>query len=236
MDISLHYTYMGDGFPLLLLHGNGESVSYFKNQMESLSRHARVIAVDTRGHGLSPRGEKPFTLTQFAEDLKDFLDELNIAQTDLLGFSDGGNIALLFAIQHPHRVHRLVLNGANLNPWGVQPIAQTLICALFGFACLLSPFSAKYRAKKEMLGLMVLEPRISPEALSQVTNPTLVIAGTRDIIRMRHTRFIAKALPNAQFCLLKGDHFIASKRPAAFNEVVIRFLYSRAEKSRRLKR
>ena len=80
MDIELHYIEEGEGFPLVLLHGNGEDHSYFEHQIGPFSRHYRVIAPDTRGHGGSPRGEAPFTLDQFAEDLKEFLDGLGISK------------------------------------------------------------------------------------------------------------------------------------------------------------
>ena len=101
MDIRLCCVEAGEGFPLVLLHGNGEDHTYFKRQMGPFSQHFRVIAVDTRGHGESPRGTAPFTLEQFAEDLKEFLDGRSITRCHLLGFSDGGNIALLFALKYP---------------------------------------------------------------------------------------------------------------------------------------
>ena len=69
MEIRLHYIEQGEGFPLILLHGNGEDHTYFKRQMEPFADHFRVIAVDTRGHGESPRGTGPFTLSQFAEEM-----------------------------------------------------------------------------------------------------------------------------------------------------------------------
>ena len=73
MEIQLNYMEGGEGFPLILLHGNGEDHSYFQYQMEPFSVKYRVIAPGTRGHGKSPRGTAPFTLNQFADDLKDFL-------------------------------------------------------------------------------------------------------------------------------------------------------------------
>ena len=93
MEIQLHWEETGEGKPLILLHGNGEDGTYFRGQMEAFSHKYRVIAVDTRGHGKSPRGTAPFSLGQFTEDLKDFLDEMGIEKGIFLGFSDGGNIA-----------------------------------------------------------------------------------------------------------------------------------------------
>ena len=76
MDISLYYQEKGQGTPFVLLHGNGENGEYFQNQIEYFSNHYRMIAVDTRGHGKSPRGTAPFTMEQFAEDLNTFLEEI----------------------------------------------------------------------------------------------------------------------------------------------------------------
>ena len=66
MDIEHHYIEQGKGFPLILLHGNGEDGSYFVHQMKPFAQRFRVIAIDTRGHGKTPRGEAPFTIRQFA--------------------------------------------------------------------------------------------------------------------------------------------------------------------------
>ena len=110
----------GDGFPLILLHGNGEDHTYFKDQIRFFSEKYRVIAIDTRGHGQSPRGDGEFSLSRFADDLYDFMIERKIEKAHLLGFSDGGNIALLFALAHPERVCKLILNGANLDPSGLK--------------------------------------------------------------------------------------------------------------------
>lgn len=224
MDIRLHWTESGAGEPLVLLHGNGEDSSYFVHQIAFFSRHRRVIAVDTRGHGKSPRGSAPFTIRQFAEDLKEFLDERGIQRADLLGFSDGGNIALVFAIRYPERVNRLILNGANLDPAGVKARVQIPIVLGYRMASLFAKKSADAKQNAEMLGLMVNDPMIPPEELKKVSAPTLVIAGKRDMIQESHTRAIAQALPNARLVLLPGGHFIANKNPEEFNRAVEDFL------------
>ncbi len=224
MDISLHYLEKGQGKPLILLHGNGEDNSYFVYQVAYFSRFYRVIAIDTRGHGQSPRGTAPFSIQQFAEDLRGFLDQHDIPKAHILGFSDGGNIALTFALHYPERVDRLILNGANLFPAGVKPTVQLPIVLGYHTASLFAKRSPKAKENAALLGLMVKEPNIRPEELNGLTVPALVIAGTKDMIRESHTRLIARSLPNARLVLLPGDHFIANKEPAVFNRAVRNFL------------
>lgn len=223
-DIQLHYIEQGQGQPLILLHGNGESCDYFEHQIHCFSKDYRVIAIDTRGHGKTPRGEKPFTIKQFAEDLKDFMDAKGITKANILGFSDGGNIALTFALKHPERIEKLILNGANLFPSGVKPLYQWPIEIGCRIAKMFSKKSGKAKQNAELLGLMVNEPHIDPSELARLTIPVLVIAGKKDMIKGSHTRLIYKSLPDAQLNIIEGDHFIANKNYEAFNRVVERFL------------
>lgn len=227
VDIKLNCIERGSGKPLFLLHGNGESSDYFVNQIEAFSRCFRVIAVDTRGHGKSPRGTVPFTLSQFSDDLKSLMDRLEIARAHILGFSDGGNIALIFALKHPKMVEKLVLNGANLYPSGVRLGVQLPIVLGYAAAVAASLFDKKAVSKRELLGLMVKEPHLTAEQLSSISVPTLVIAGKHDMIKDSHTRSIAAAIPNSRLCIIPGDHFIASKESRRFNREVLDFLVER---------
>ena len=223
MDIKLNYIEQGQGQPLILLHGNGESNDYFEHQIPFFAGDDRVIAIDTRGHGKSPRGEKPFTIKQFAEDLHDFMDEKGIEKAILLGFSDGGNIVLTFALKYPERVDKMIVDGANLFPSGVKPLYQWPIEIGYRIARLFAKKSEKAKQNAEMLGLMVNEPHIEPSELASLTMPVLVVAGNKDMIKESHTRLIYKSLPNAQLAILEGDHFVANKNPDAFNKVVADF-------------
>jgi len=223
-DIKLHFTCRGGGPPLLLLHGNGEDGSYFDRQTAYFSGKHTVYALDTRGHGRSPRGTAPFTIGQFAADLLDFMDDHALDRADLLGFSDGGNIALTFALARPDRVGRLVLNGANLDPSGVKGSVQLPIVLGYRIAALFAKKSPQARRNAELLGLMVNDPHIPPQALRSLHVPALVIVGTRDMIKPAHSRLIARSLPDCRLVTLEGDHFIAAKRPDAFNRAVEAFL------------
>lgn len=224
MDIQLHYTEAGSGEPLLLLHGNGEDSSYFVHQIAFFSRDYRVIAVDTRGHGQSPRGEAPFTIRQFAQDLLELMDLLKLEKAHILGFSDGGNIALVFALAYPQRVDRLIVNGANLYPRGVRWTVQLPIEIGFRIARRSADKSPEACRHAELLGLMVNDPNLSAEQLSAIRARTLVIAGTRDMIRRSHTELIAGSIPGAKLAFVEGDHFIANRCPEEFNRIVSAFL------------
>lgn len=224
MDIELYYQERCSGEVLLLLHGNGESGAYFVHQLAHFEDRYRVIAVDTRGHGNSPRGDAPFTIAQFARDLYDFLRAHEIGRATVLGFSDGANIAMQFTLQHPEMVRALILNGGNLDPAGVKRATQLPIEIGYKIARRFAARSPDARKNAELLGLMVNEPHIAPRELARITAPTLVICGTRDMIRERHTRLIAASLPNAVLRILPGDHFIANKRPEDFNRAVDEFL------------
>ncbi|MBR5082526.1 MAG: alpha/beta hydrolase [Bacteroidales bacterium] len=223
-DIQLHYIEEGKGQPLILLHGNGEDTSYFEHQIPYFSKNYRVIAIDTRGHGKSPRGEKPFTIVQFAEDMHDFMYEKGIGEAILLGFSDGGNIALTFALKYPDKVMKMIVDGANLFPSGVKPFYQWPIEIGYRIAKLFSKKSEQAKQNAEMLGLMVNEPHIEPSELARLAMPVLVVAGTKDMIKESHTRLIYNSLPNARLSILEGDHFVANKNAEAFNMVVEEFL------------
>ena len=87
--------------------------------------------------------------------------------------------------------------------------------------------SGRARRNAEMLGLMVNDPNIAPEELAALSMPTLVVAGTRDMIKEEHTRFIASSIPDARLAFVEGDHFVARKNRAEFNEAAEGFLLGR---------
>ncbi len=224
MNITLYYQEKGNREPFILLHGNGQDNSYFTHQIDYFSNRYRVIALDTRGHGKSPRGTKPFTIGQFSYDLYDFMTSRKISNAVILGFSDGANIAMKFAMNYPDRVKALILNGGNLDPKGVKRTTQIPIELGYRIARRFALKSSGAKKSAEMLGLMVNEPNIERTELSKITVPTLVICGKSDIIKESHTKEIAENIPNAKLSIIKGNHFIANKRYLTFNKEVESFL------------
>ena len=226
MDIRLYFEKSGQGAPLILLHGNGEDRTCFAGQIPPLSERFTVYAVDTRGHGKSPRGIAPFTLAQFADDLRDFLDAQGIARAHIYGFSDGANIAMLFALKNPDRLLSLVLNSGNIYPSGLVP--WFLADIQKRYEEIRDQDGEALRKETALLKLMIEEPRIPPEALAAIRVPTLVIAGNDDLITSAHTLLIAQSIPGAKLVFLPGTHGVAQESPEAFNRALL-FFYDTIE-------
>lgn len=224
MKINNFFIEKGQGEKLVLLHGNGEDSSYFEAQTREFSKYYHVYAVDTRGHGRSPRGQAEFSIRQFAEDLKAFFEQQGIEKAHILGFSDGANIAMIFAMRYPQLVDRLILNGGNLNGRGVKDLVQLPIVMGYKLALKSAAKSDSARRKAELLGLMVNDPNIEPTELFNIKAKTLVLAGDHDMIKDEHTRLIASCIPDAELCILRGDHFIAAKAAEEYNHAVLHFL------------
>lgn len=219
MDIKHYYVEKGQGEPLILLHGNGEECGYFVNQIDEFAKYFHVYAIDTRGHGKTPRGEAPFTIRQFVKDLAGFMDERGIEKANILGFSDGGNIALLFAIKYPGRVLKLVADGANLDTTGIVPKLMAAMRREYQKA-----IDEGDVEKEEMFSLMVNDPNIPVADLAKIKAQTLIMAGTEDMIPEEHTRMIAENIAGSRLEFVEGDHFIAAGNPKEFNSIVLDFL------------
>lgn len=219
------YTW-GSGPPLVLLHGNGEDSWYFTRQIPVFARRFRVIAVDSRGHGQSSHGGRGLNFRLMAEDLRAVFDALGLKKAHILGFSDGGNLAIVFALHDPQRVDKLILNGANLHMLtGVKPSVQLPLYPVVGLLSMLGHFSRPLSQKRDVLALMTHDYGVDWHDLRRISAPTLVLAGEHDMIRDRHSWRMALCLPHGRMERIPGgSHFCAAELPAQFNLAVLRFL------------
>ncbi|MHA1907418.1 MAG: alpha/beta fold hydrolase [Candidatus Thorarchaeota archaeon] len=109
-DIVLHYRVVGEGPPLLLIHGLGSDIRGWEFQEEELAKHFQLVLVDQRGHGCSTGpGMDAVPASVFAQDMIALLDHLGISKVHVAGQSMGGLIAQQFALEFPKRVDRLIL-------------------------------------------------------------------------------------------------------------------------------
>lgn len=107
--MDLHYKVEGSGETLVFIHGLSDSLLYWEFLATNLKGDYQVIRMDLRGHGESELGSDEITIDLYADDLSDILDEANVNEVNLIGFSLGGAVALDFALNHPDRVSSMVL-------------------------------------------------------------------------------------------------------------------------------
>ncbi len=119
-SIQTAYHDLGEGKPLVLIHGFTGSKLDFTDQLECFSDLSRVIAFDQRGHGESSN-QGPYEEAQFVDDLINFLDRLEIPSCDLLGHSFGGMVAMRAVLDHPERFSSLILMDTCANPMELIP-------------------------------------------------------------------------------------------------------------------
>lgn len=225
--VKLYYETYGQGPPLLLLHGNGETISSFSNQIAALAAHYQVIAVDTRDHGNSARTKGRLTYDLFADDMRALLDSLRLPAACVVGWSDGGNTGLSLARRYPGRVRALVTMGANLYADTTAVDAKTLkeVRQLHRLTAPLAPFSKEMRRAHRLTALLLHYPQMTPAQLHAIRTPTLIIAGEKDIIKKQHTELIAKSVPGAELYLVPGaTHYAPQEKPQLFNQAVLDFL------------
>ncbi len=190
--IQIHYEKSGSGQPLILLHGNGESNRIFDKAIPILSQHFTVYALDTRGHGKSGKVDS-YHYADMAEDVRCFIETLGLQKPILYGFSDGGIIGLMLAAQHPNLLSRLITSGVNIRPDGIRN----------GW---LNLFKAAYALTKDpKIKMMLEEPDIPSETLQKITIPTIVLAGSRDMVKQAHTEQIAGSIKGSTLRILKGE-------------------------------
>ena len=209
---------------LILLHGNGENLHIFDQQIEYFSQYYKTIAIDTRGHGQSARGTKPLNFHTFAADLVELLDALQIDKANIVGFSDGAITALHTALMAPERISSMVLLGANYNTKGILLMYRFLSLVVYAGLSIGSLFSGKMRRQKEIWGLMVYYPKLTIEEISQITIPALVVTGENDMVSQRHNDELSNAIGAKRLVISGGDHFWMFKQPKVFNDCVMSFL------------
>ncbi|MCK8522968.1 alpha/beta hydrolase [Aquimarina sp. D1M17] len=222
-NVKLYYETYGEGQPLLLLHGNGQSISAFINQVEEFSKLYKVILVDCRGRGNSSFDyETELTYTLEAKDIKLFLDKIGVKKTHILGWSDGGIIGLIMAINFPEKISKLIAVGANINPKGLIGLEE--------MKNTIEELEKNNRGNDNDLfislyKLMANYPKLQYEDLKAIKSKTLIMAGDHDEIKNIHTIKMYEAIDDAQLAILPNEtHYFPSENPKFFNKLVLDFL------------
>lgn len=191
-EISMYYEKRGEGAPLIMVHGNSEDHTIFEKAVPLLEKNFTVYLPDLRGHGQSsPVSE--YHYTDMAEDIRYFVEHLQLEDVAYYGYSDGGIIGLITASRYPELFSKMIISGANLTPEDLLPVW-------------LERFKRAYEKRKDpRYKMMIEEPHITTEMLHKIMIPTCVLAGENDIVSEEHTRFIAEHIKNSFCRILPGE-------------------------------
>jgi 2-hydroxy-6-oxonona-2,4-dienedioate hydrolase len=221
-----------EGFPVVLVHGLGVSSRYMIPTAVLLAPHRQVYAPDLPGFGRSEKSERALNVTELADALSAWMEEVGIPRAVLLGNSIGCQVVADLALRRPHAVERIVL---------VAPTVDAEARTVFrSFARLLMdvprerlslPFIALLDYLQAGLGrtahtfAYALQDRLE-EKLPNVTHPALVVRGSRDpIVPERWAAEVSGLLPAGRLAVvLDAAHAVNHNSPEALTEIVLNFL------------
>jgi pimeloyl-ACP methyl ester carboxylesterase len=230
------YEVEGQGDPVLLMHGGFCTNETWGPQRADFAADHRVFLPERRAHGHTSDVEGPLSYDDMATDTIDFLTTVVEGPAHLVGWSDGGIVALLVAIERPELVRKIVVTGANFKPGSEIGPAEALD-ALTPDAPDLAMFRAMYEAASpdgaehwpvvvgKMAEMFRTEPDIPIEDLGHINAPTLVLVGDDDFIPLEHTIELYRAIPNSELAVVPGTshgHFM--EKPSLVDRIVLEFL------------
>jgi pimeloyl-ACP methyl ester carboxylesterase len=236
----------GQGSPVLFLHGG---LMFFDNayakQRDYFATRHRVIGIDQRGHGHSPDGPWLLSYQLMADDTAAVLQKLKVGPVDVVGHSDGADIALLLARDHPELVRHLVISGANLRGWSAEVLEARKKMSpaqieerVRKLANSLPPFFQTDYGRVSPDGAnhwMVMVTKcywlwgqplvIEPGDLKKIESAVLVVAGDHDFSSIEETTEIFRGLAHGQLFIVPGTgHGTFQTRPELVNLAVSEFL------------
>jgi pimeloyl-ACP methyl ester carboxylesterase len=219
-DVNVYYeTYGSGGTPLVLLHGGLYGyIEEFSGLIDELSKHRRVIAIATRGHGKSEIGTKPFSYTLFASDAYAVIRHETSEKVDVLGFSDGAVTSYTLATAHPELLRRLVAIGGPRKFTDWTPAAQAEFRntkpsdvardspQFVSDRQKLMPQPERWEEFVARLDAMELGPVYATDAqIQSIQVPTLIIAGDHDPYNQTAKSVeLFQLLPKGELAIIPG--------------------------------
>lgn len=220
---------------MVLLHGGlSRSSSMLRSVGARLKRHFVIAAFDRRGHGRTPDTDAPFSYDAMAHETIAFIELLQ-RRVDLVGYSDGGIVAILVGLLRPDLICRIVAVGANYHYEGLVavPSTGTDSASFVEWAekyASESPDGIGHAADVWAKGneLFQREPNLKLSDLKGLQVPTLIMSGDDDLVSLTHTISMYQAIPESQLAVMPGaSHALLSERPKMAARIIRRFLTQR---------
>lgn len=236
--IRMYYELHGarSGVPLVLLHGGGSTIEVtFGRILPHLAQHHRIIAVEEQGHGRTSDREQPVRFETSADDVAALLKQLNVAQADLFGFSNGGSVALQVAIRHPQTVRKLVFASSMTKKAGARPEFWSFIEQM-DFAGMPQPLKDAFlKVNPDPQKLRTMHDKdaqrmrsfqdVPDDKVAAIRAQTLVIVADRDAPTPEHAVELTRLIPHSRLVVLLGGHgdylgeALSTPRPSNYPEL-----------------
>lgn len=230
----IYYASFGKGAPVILLHGGMGNGDHWSHQVPALAAKLHVIAIDSRGQGRSTRTKAKPSYDVMATDVLAVMDHLKLDKAAIVGWSDGGEIALKLGVHHPDRVTKLFVFGANYDAKGSKPRAGKSFATFNAYKAKcradykrLSGTPKQFDALVQWLLPIWRNPMgFTKDQLQAIKAPTIVADGDHDeIIELAQIEEMAKLIPNARLVVFEDtSHFALWQDPASFNQALVDFL------------
>jgi pimeloyl-ACP methyl ester carboxylesterase len=196
-DISLAYSEYGEGPDLILLHGNSESKSIFRKYQTSFFSMFHTYAIDSRGHGESISNDDSLSINQFSDDVIQFCKKLDIREAYIIGYSDGGNIALFLALKEPQLFTKLVAISPNYLMSGTVDSALTLFESIKKLLITFGSIGINTKKWIMRMNLMLSDIGITDEDLKTIRTRFYIIYAQNDLIKEEHIQKINSLIPES---------------------------------------
>ncbi|MEX0907465.1 MAG: alpha/beta fold hydrolase [Gemmatimonadota bacterium] len=233
-EYRIHSEHVGEGDPVVLLHGLSGSRRWWRFTTPALARRYRVHVPELVGFGRSRGGRRQPDMAKMAEVLAAWLDSLELGPLRLVGHSMGGQIALHLAAEQ-RMPERLALVSASGLPraWSLRDAAQFVAGALpprnWGAPAFVPTIAADALRAGPRTLLGAARHLLSDDVtalLPRITCPTLVLWGALDpLLPLRHGEALARGIAGARLVVLRdAAHNPMADRPNEFNRVLLDFL------------
>lgn len=233
----VYYEEYGKGVPLLMLHGGFGDISDFQKVIPKLSEKYRVIIPDAPGLGRSEYADSILSYQLLADYSSKFIDLLKLDSVYVVGWSDGGNTALLLAKDRPEKVKKIIVSGANYKLAGFTKEALEECKNLTDTTWVKKELEGWIKHYQELStknwtryvsegGTMWFKEQYFPkDDLEKIKASTLVIYGDKDMFTLEHGIEIRNAIKNSQFCVIPDcSHQVFYEKPELFIELALTFL------------
>jgi pimeloyl-ACP methyl ester carboxylesterase len=214
----------------MLLHGGLSNSDELLGAIgKKLASTYRVVAFDRRGHGRTADTDAPFHFDDMATETIAVLESVVAGPAHLIGWSDGGIIAMLAALRRPELVSRLVLIGTSFHVNGQRPAQPepTVLAKLRSDYVERSPDGADHydAVVDKSFAMFASEPTMTTDDVARIASPTLVLAGDDDAVELSHTCALYESLPAGQLAVVPGaSHLVAREKPADVGRIIGDFL------------